>query len=165
MTMYQRAAHEFSKEIFEEAKEIFPNSSPYDVKQWADSGKDSKESQGVTPLLIASSTRDEHILELREQFITYLIKDCHADVKCMHSVTKWTPLHWIARYGDIELCKLMLENHGDAFTPDNKGYFPIDYAGYFQHEKMVKVLVEHSIEEYKKSVERYKTAKPTREKL
>jgi len=35
----------------------------------------------------------------------------------------------------------MLEYDGDAFTPDLNGYFPIDYAGYFNQQEMVELLV------------------------
>ena len=83
----------------------------------------------------------------------------------MNQVSKWTPLHWIARYGDIELCKVMLEFGGDPFIPDKNGYFPLDYAGYFQHETMVKILVEHSIKRYKELVERLKAKKSVEIKL
>jgi ankyrin repeat protein len=48
----------------------------------------------------------------------------------------------------------MLEFGGDPFTPDHNGYFPLDYAGFFNHEMMVKILVEHSIKKFKEMVER-----------
>jgi ankyrin repeat protein len=83
----------------------------------------------------------------------------------MNQVSKWTPLHWIARYGDTEICKVMLESGGDPFIPDNNGYFPLDYAGYFQHEMMVKILVEHSIKRFKELVERFKAKKSVEVRL
>jgi len=67
----------------------------------------------------------------------------------MHSETFWTPIHWAARHGDYEILKLLLEKNGKAFTPDAKGRFPIDIAGYFEHKVSVKLLVQHSIKRYK----------------
>ena len=49
----------------------------------------------------------------------------------LHSETYWTPVHWAARHGDYELLKLLLDKDAKAFTPDVKGRFPIDVAGYF----------------------------------
>jgi len=67
----------------------------------------------------------------------------------MHSETFWTPVHWAARHGDYELLKLLLDKDAKAFTPDVKGRFAIDVAGYFEHKFSVKLIVEHSIRQYK----------------
>ncbi len=36
------------------------------------------------------------------------------------------------------------------FVPDKSGNFPIDYAGYFNHQEIVEMLVNHSIQAYSK---------------
>ena len=68
----------------------------------------------------------------------------------MHSETFWTPVHWAARHGDQELLQILLEKDAKAFTPDSKGRFPIDYAGYFNHKHTIQLLVRHSINIFKK---------------
>jgi ankyrin repeat protein len=64
-------------------------------------------------------------------------------------VTKWTPLHWLSRYGDQKLCELLVNNGAIPCVPDNDGYFPIDYAGKFQMASTVEFLVKLSIQKFK----------------
>jgi ankyrin repeat protein len=46
-------------------------------------------------------------------------------------------MHWAARHGDTDIVKLLLDKGAKAFTPDNKGRFPIEIAGYFHHKTTV----------------------------
>jgi ankyrin repeat protein len=46
-------------------------------------------------------------------------------------------LHWAAVHGADEIVECLLENGAKAFVADKKGYFPIDYAGLFNHPKTV----------------------------
>jgi ankyrin repeat protein len=67
----------------------------------------------------------------------------------MNKKSFWTPIHWAARFGDVETIKLLLSRKPKAFTPDYKCLFPIDLAGYFQHSEALKLLVDYSIDCYK----------------
>ena len=75
----------------------------------------------------------------------------------MHTETFWTPVHWAARHGDYELLELLLYKDAKAFTPDVKGRFPIDVAGYFEHKFTVKLLVQHSIKQFKALLMKHST--------
>jgi len=58
-----------------------------------------------------------------------------------NSVTGFTPLHWAARYGELEIVKLLYEYDAKLCIPDRNGYLPIDYAGMFKQENVVEFLL------------------------
>ncbi len=42
---------------------------------------------------------------------------------------------------------LLLQNGAKQFIPDADGFFPIDYAGIFSHENIVKLLIDQHLRE------------------
>lgn len=58
-------------------------------------------------------------------------------------------------HGADKIVKTLLENGAKAYTPDKKGLFPIDYAGLFKKDEVVKMLIDHQI----KSIELIKNIK------
>ena len=52
-----------------------------------------------------------------------------AEVNTQSDNTLWTPLTWCAYYGDKKSVSLLLNKEAKPYLPDNKGYFPIDWAG------------------------------------
>lgn len=67
----------------------------------------------------------------------------------MNETSLWTPIHWAARFGDVETIKLLISRKVKAFTPDYKCLCAIDLAGYFNHEEALTLLVDYSIDCYK----------------
>ena len=55
--------------------------------------------------------------------------------------TLFTALHWACIYGRYEIVELLLNSGAKQFIPDADGFFPIDYAGIFSHENLVKLLI------------------------
>ena len=49
----------------------------------------------------------------------------------------------------MPLLKKLLAKGAMPFTPDKAGYFPIDFAGKFEHWDIVKELVDVSLEKFK----------------
>ena len=47
-------------------------------------------------------------------------------------------------------------NGAKYFIPDADGFYPIDYAGMFSHEDLVKLLINHHLSEINKSKPSYK---------
>ena len=85
----------------------------------------------------------------RYEFIKYQVNELNCPVDNMNETSLWTPIHWAARFGDVETIKLLISRKVKAFTPDYKCLCPIDLAGYFNHEEALKLLVDYSIECYK----------------
>ena len=86
-------------------------------------------------------------------FLDILYDHYKANVEVFHKETLFTPLTWLAINGDCELIKKILPQYKRcAFVPDANGYFPIDYAGRFNHKESVLALVKHSIEQHKELV-------------
>ena len=104
--------------------------------------------------MIACFTRNKVSYELRREFIFYLLENCAANVNVCNQNTLFTPLHWLARYGDTKLIeKFLSEQHeGIAFLPDRNAVFPLDYAGRFQHHETVAFLIRHGIQVYQKLI-------------
>lgn len=48
-------------------------------------------------------------------------------------------------HGAERIVKALLDNGAKAYTPDKKGLFPIDYAGLFKHEEVVRMLIDHQL--------------------
>jgi ankyrin repeat protein len=57
-------------------------------------------------------------------------------------------LHWACRYGDLDIVKQLLHFGATPFTPDSKGFFPIDFAGFFNHSDVLKTLIDFSITKF-----------------
>ena len=51
--------------------------------------------------------------------------------------TGFTPLHWCARYGELDNVKMLCEAGANECIPDLMGFTPLDYAGKFEHWDVV----------------------------
>jgi ankyrin repeat protein len=56
-------------------------------------------------------------------------------------------LHWACINGRYDIVDLLLQNGAKQFIPDADGFFPIDYAGIFSHENIVKLLIDQHLRE------------------
>ena len=149
MNAFHRAALEHNlklvKEMFEIDKDIEKS-----LLLWVNS----ETFYGETPLLISAMLKhkgevnDEGLNEDRENFIDFMLEN-GAQVNTSNIYTLWTPAHWAARHGDMPLLKKLLAKGAMPFTPDKAGYFPIDFAGKFEHWDIVKELVDVSLEKFK----------------
>ena len=148
---FHRAASEHNLNLVKEMCEIDPVGvgAPAMLRMWINS----ETRYGETPLLISAMLlhrgENEGLNKDREVFIDYLLAN-GALVNTCNNYTLWTPATWAARHGDEALLEKLLGRGAMPFTPDVKGYFPIDYAGKFEHYDIVKRLVEVSIEKFTK---------------
>ena len=56
----------------------------------------------------------------------------------------YTPLHWAARYGHLEVVQLLLRHRADKELKDSRGKKPVDrvcYGGNKQHKAAIKALL------------------------
>lgn len=106
---------------------------------------------GTTPLHFACMSKHKGKIEDRQNLIEFLLEN-GADPNNCNKHTFFTPLHWACRYGDIEIVNKLLLFGATPFTPDNKGFFPLDLAGLFNHSEIINLIVKHSIEKFKELV-------------
>ena len=67
--------------------------------------------------------------------------DANANVQ--NPETLFTPLHWACIHGAYDIVSLLLSYGAKSYVPDKRGFFPIDYAGLFKHEKVVEALIDN----------------------
>lgn len=67
------------------------------------------------------------------------------DVNSMNIHTRFSALHWACVHGTEKIVNMILENGSHYFLPDDEGYFPIDYAGMFNHELVVKLIIQRHL--------------------
>lgn len=63
------------------------------------------------------------------------------DVNSMNIHTRFSALHWACVHGTEKIVNMLLENGSHYFLPDDEGYFPIDYAGMFNHDIVVQLII------------------------
>ena len=102
-----------------------------------------------TPLLLASIYNYEVRKEDKLEIIKSLL-DNGSDPNVYNLYSGFTPLHWAARYGEVKIIRMLLNSGAHEYTPDHKGFFPIDYAGKFNHQEAMKILINVSLENIKK---------------
>lgn len=97
---------------------------------WPKTDLNAQSAQGESPLMLASLKGE---LELARKMISQ-----GADV----NKTGWTPLHYAASMGQVDLIRLLLENHAyiDAESPN--GTTPLMMAGMYGTAETVKLLLQ-----------------------
>ena len=71
---------------------------------------------------------------LNKRKMVRLLVEHGADVNVRNSKNGFTPIHWAARYGEVENIKVLCEQSKMEiceFMPDFNGYTPLDFAGKF----------------------------------
>ena len=63
----------------------------------------------------------------------------------MNLHSKFTALHWACVHGAEKIVNMLLDNGAHYFYPDDEGYFPIDYAGIFNHAKVVELIINNHL--------------------
>lgn len=154
MNAFHRAATDHNLLLVHEMLEI-DRELEKDKRLWINS----ESRYGETPLLISSMLKYTGEVEgknpRRDEFIDFLLEN-GALVNTTNKHTLWSPSHWAARHGDAELLRKLLDKGATPFTPDAKGFFPLDYAGKFEHWGIVKTLVDVSIDYFKQLQEKEK---------
>ena len=150
-----------------------------------------KDIYGNTPLALACIYSSDVENKKRDKLNCIALLITHfANPNQVNNKTGFSPLHWAARYGEREICKLLCEGFKNAtgntaeyynyfkppnseshdllrnslshriecweFLPDYKGHSPLDYAGFFKHEEVVKYLINRTRERLKKALKEYK---------
>ena len=55
---------------------------------------------------------------------------------------KWTPLHTAAKFGHVDICRILLENSEDKNPPNINGVTPLHVAAKEGHLEVCKILLE-----------------------
>jgi ankyrin repeat protein len=87
---------------------------------------------GNTPLLLACKRNYKFFNSTdntRKNVLEILLK-AGAKLNVFAKKNLWTPVHWLCINGDLESLELLTQYNALFFTPDYKGFFPIDLAGY-----------------------------------
>lgn len=87
---------------------------------------------GNTPILLACKRKYRflHTNENTRKNILEILLNAGAKCNVFAKKNIWTPIHWLCINGDLESLELLINKNAIFFTPDYKGYFPIDLAGY-----------------------------------
>lgn len=104
---------------------------------------------GNTPLELACIYNEAAKQSDKRSVVRLLLQYGASPITC-NLRTQWTPMHWAARYGDVETLRAFISNQdstkrGLPHTTDKRGLFPIDYAGLFGHDEAVRLLAEYSL--------------------
>ena len=101
-----------------------------------------------TPLQLACIYNFEVRVDDKLEIIKELLKN-GADPNVYNRYSGFTPLHWASRYGEVEIIEMLLEAGAHEYTPDSKGFRPLDYAGMFKHYEAMNILINKSLENIK----------------
>ena len=84
--------------------------------------------------------------------VKYLLSK-RSDPNVRNKMNGFTPLHWAARYGEIDIVKALCESHEEVceYIPDYKGFTPLDFAGKFNHTETVSYLIKRIWEKFRMS--------------
>ena len=91
--------------------------------------------KGRVLLWIGPSIREQPNLKLVK-----LLIDHGADVNRHDGLEKETPLHYAAKYGNVELAKLLLKAKADPTAKEFHGKTPLELAKERNHHDVVKLL-------------------------
>ena len=64
-----------------------------------------------------------------------------ANPNVINKHTGFMPIHWCARYGELQNVELLIKAGSNIFIPEFEGYLPIDFAGKFDHLKVLHSLI------------------------
>ena len=91
---------------------------PPRVKQLLEMGADPDMEGPIGPVLLTA-------LLLGHGTVARLLVEAGADINVSDD-NGWTPLHWAAKAGDVELIIAMVEGDGDLLALDREGQTPMD---------------------------------------
>ena len=95
---------------------------------------------GNTPLALACLRQSEAKESIKRMMIKFLLES-GANPNVFNKHTGFTPMHWCARYGELESVQALSDAGANEYIPDFMGFTPLDYAGKFEHWKVVEYLV------------------------
>ena len=72
-----------------------------------------------------------------------MLLEHNADVNIQDNA-ECTPLHWCAREGNENLCRLLLEHNADVNIQDKDGYTPLHRCALKGNENICRLLLEHN---------------------
>jgi ankyrin repeat protein len=84
----------------------------------------------------------------KKKVIKYLL-ECGSNPNVRNKFTGFMPIHWCARYGELNNVKKLCEAGINPYIPDFEGHLPIDYAGKFEHWAVVYYLIHKTSKECK----------------
>jgi ankyrin repeat protein len=102
---------------------------------------EAKDENGNTALMLACVHAIESKKESKHDCIKLLLESGN-NPNIMNKETGFTPLHWVARYGELQNVEILCEAGAKAYMVDSKGFTPIDYAGKFEHNSTIKYLID-----------------------
>ena len=99
-------------------QEAIRQDDPQRVKQLLEKGADPDAEGPFGPVLLTA-------LLLGHVTVARLLVEAGADLNISDD-NGWTPLHWAAKAGDVELILAMVEGDGDLLALDREGQTPMD---------------------------------------
>ncbi len=99
-------------------QEAIRQDDPQRVKQLLEKGADPDTEGPIGPGLLTA-------LLLGHVTVARLLVEAGADLNISDD-NGWTPLHWAAKAGDVELILAMVEGDGDLLALDREGQTPMD---------------------------------------
>jgi ankyrin repeat protein len=116
-----------------------------DYKQNIKDFLNEQDKYGNNPLMLACIYKDKSSTLTRDnklKCVRMLLQNgCDPNVVNKHS--GFTPMHWLARYGELSIIKEIYKKRPDVceYLPDFRGFTPLDYAGMFEHNETVNFLI------------------------
>ncbi|CAD8164622.1 unnamed protein product [Paramecium octaurelia] len=68
------------------------------------------------------------------------------DLNSFNPRTLWSPVHWVAFYGDVESMQLLISKEAILFKTDYEGYYPLDLAGRNNKKIVANLIIEFLIQ-------------------
>jgi ankyrin repeat protein len=117
-------------------QEALRQDDPQRVKQLLEMGADPDTEGPFGPVLLTA-------LLLGHGTVARLLVEAGADLNISDD-NGWTPLHWAAKAGDVELILAMVEGDGDLLALDREGQTPMDVlVKYERFEALERVRQEY----------------------
>ncbi len=110
------------------------------VKKLLETGADPDTEGPFGPLLLMA-------LLLGHMTVARLLVEAGADVNICDD-NGWTPLHWAAKAGDMELIIAVAEADGDLLAPDRNGNTPMDVLVQYERKEAMERVRQRYPKEY-----------------
>ncbi|CDW83357.1 anoctamin-like protein [Stylonychia lemnae] len=106
-----------------------------------------KDNYGNTPIILANiynnDTEENKKKQSREEIVEKFVKITDLNIQNKNSL--FTALHWACIHGLESIVEKLLGSGAFIHIPDKYGYFPIDYAGKFNHGGCVSLLIDYTV--------------------
>ena len=99
-----------------------------------------KDVYGNNALMLACVYHNHFKVDIKVRLVQFLLES-GADPNIRNYHTGFTPMHWAARWGEVDIVQLLCDNTASEYVPCKKGFTPLDYAGKFGNKEVIIYLV------------------------